>query len=123
MKATEEHRRGRLARLVAVAAVLFGVILLHSPLCADGMNAATHMAVSTDMDVAAGAHQSHDMPEPGGTLATCLALIVSVLVAVAGLRAPGQRTGVRKVLSGAMMSLGAVWMRPPRLAELCVLRI
>jgi hypothetical protein len=120
VKATNEHRR---ARLVAVIAVLFGVILLHSPLCADGMNAATHMAVSTNMDVAAGAHQSHEMPEPGSTLATCLALIVTALVAVAGLRAPGRRVAVRRVLSGGIMSLGAVWMRPPRLAELCVLRI
>jgi hypothetical protein len=123
VKATDEHRRARIARLVAVAAVLLGVILLHSPLCADGMNAATHMAVSTNMDVAAGAYHSHDMPEPGGTLATCLALIVTVLVAVAGLRAPGRRVAVRKVLSDGIMSLGAVWMRPPRLAELCVLRI
>jgi hypothetical protein len=118
VKATDGHRR---ARLAAVIAVLFGVILLHSPLCADGMNAATHMAVSTNM--AAGADQSHDMPERGGALATCLALIVTVLVAVAGLRAPGWRVAVRRAFSSGIISLGAVWMRPPRLAELCVLRI
>lgn len=103
VKATDGHRRVRLA---AVIAVLFGVILLHSPMC-----------------VAAGAHQPHDIPEPGGTLVTCLVLIVSVLVAVAGLRVPRRRVAVRRLCSSGIMSLGAVWMRPPRLAELCVLRI
>ena len=108
----------RLARLVAVVAVLVGLIVLHSPLCVDSMSPAAHAAMSSDLT------QPDPVDDvPGSALATCLALVVTVLVAVAGLRQPGAQVAWHRALVREIMSRGVPRVRSPRLAELCVLRI
>lgn len=111
--------RGRVVRLVTVVAVVVGLLVLHSPICTDG--SAPVAQIATVMDT--GGHDEHDMPAPGGALMTCLALVLSVLVAAVVLARPERRVPARGRSSTGNMSSNAVDVRPPRLAELCVLRI
>jgi peptidoglycan/LPS O-acetylase OafA/YrhL len=65
--------RGHLARLVAVLAVLAGLVLLHSPHCTDGMTAMPHLAASVGSGTstaAASCGSSATMTEPGSQPAT-----------------------------------------------------
>ncbi|MGH3908574.1 MAG: hypothetical protein ACRDTE_30970 [Pseudonocardiaceae bacterium] len=56
---------GQLARLVAVLAVLAGLVLLHSPHCTDGMSALPHLAASSGTATTAVCGSSAAMTEAG----------------------------------------------------------
>ncbi|MFJ8814827.1 DUF6153 family protein [Amycolatopsis thermoflava] len=142
--------RGHLARLVAVLAVLAGLVLLHSPHCTDGMSAMPHLSASagsatmTDAGsqpaamvgqfsavcpaieaegagvVAVGS--SHGSDGMGGLLATCLAFIVAVLATLLGLRPSWRAVGLMARLPERVARIRAVLPRAPSLAELCLLR-
>jgi hypothetical protein len=68
--------RGHLARLVAVLAVLAGLVLLHSPHCTDGMTTMPHLAASVGSGTATAAAScgsSATMTEAGNQPATMAA--------------------------------------------------
>lgn len=129
-------------RLVAVVAVLAGVLLALGLRCTDGMMAEMPMVHGTNSMVvgakqdgahlaamAAGAsllaHVEASSPASsgmGGVLATCVALLVMVLVAVAGLRPAWLRIFVQARAPGRVAMICAIGLRAPGLAQLCVLR-
>jgi hypothetical protein len=73
--------RGHLARLVAVLAVLAGLVLLHSPHCTDGMSALPHLAASVGSGTAsatASCGSSARMLEAGSQPATMVDQLAAV---------------------------------------------
>jgi hypothetical protein len=109
--------RGRAVWLVTVVAVVVGLLVLHSPICTDGSTPAAQVAAVVDI------HGDHDLPAPDGALMTCLALVLSVLVAAVVLVRPERGVPARVRSSAGRTSSNAADVRPPLLAELCVLRI
>lgn len=133
-------------RLVAVVAVIAGLVLLQAPRCTDGMVAGMSMAAGASPAMIVGT--SHDDGAPlaidgvpghpqdaaavaadesgsggmGSVLATCLAFLVLVLVAVAGLASGGLRAVVRVRPAGLVAMVRTIPLRAPSLAQLCVLR-
>lgn len=88
--------RGHLARLVAVLAVLAGLVLLHSPHCTDGMTAMPHLATSAGSGTATAAiscGSSATMTEAGSQPATMAHQLAAVCPAVAGVVAAGSSHG------------------------------
>ncbi|MFI7119419.1 hypothetical protein [Amycolatopsis sp. NPDC049868] len=123
--------RGRLARFVAVLAVLAGVAFAAGSQCTEGMampmvHGMGHVGSSTEMRAAvpdaAESGGTLDHQGLGGTLAACLAFLLVVVTAVAALppsRSRGLVTAFRRV---RVVVTPAVWSRTPRLEELCLLR-
>lgn len=131
--------QGFLVRL-AVIGVLAGLGLLLSAGCTDGMTTHVSMALSADPGMVVGVQQDHTVlgaraevgtlvhagdrspSDRGGVLATCLAVIVLVLTAIARLRSTGLRIVVAPCPAwrGALIQVG--YLRVSNLAELCVLR-
>lgn len=115
-------------RLVAVLAVLAGLMLLHSPHCADGMvTDVSTMAPGSQQDcadpVAMAAVSAQDTSSAvGGIVSTCLAFIVFVLAAVAGLRPSGLLNFVRTRSFACVAVIRAVQPQAPSLTRLCLLR-
>ena len=127
-------------RLVAVVVVLAGLGLVLSAGCTDGMTTLVSMAKSADPGIVVDVQQDHVVPvaraaagsflhagdlspsDRGGVLATCLAVIVLVLTAIARLRFSGLRIVVapRPARRGALVHAG--YLPVSNLAELCVLR-
>jgi hypothetical protein len=172
----DQAARGHIARLVAVVAVLAGLLWLHSLPCADGMTADDAMthgpntlghsdvgaafgpAIDMTMNITGCAHPAtasapmpamattigtaiatvthtawaglvgQHSPDPdgtGGALATCLLFIVAALGTLVGLLRAGTLLVATVQLTRARPGAAAraALMHPPRLSELCVLRI
>jgi hypothetical protein len=139
-------------RLVAVVAVLIGVVVLQGPRCSDGMIAAMALGIHAASPVAAdvpaadcgptmtmtavitspqhtaarctadhppgdparGASHSSGLDDPRGVLGSCLALVVTVLAAIAAVDLRWIRSKTR---------VCAVGLHAPNLTQLCLLRI
>lgn len=136
--------RGFLARFFAVFAVLAGLVLAHGVQCAEGMSVmhdargatmvagvamecgaptATVADACTAADPVGAVTPAGDgSPGLGGVLATCLAFIVAVVAAIAGLRPTEFRHVVRICRATRAAVLRTALPRAPSLAELCLLR-
>lgn len=131
--------QGHLVRVVAMVAVLAGLVLLLSAQCSDGMttdagnaSAGTGTGVQQDhvvqtaMDeVGPLAHAEGGSPgsgDMGGVLTTCLAVIALALTAIAGLRPAGLWSGMLLPTVSCGARALTIGPRAPGRAELCVLR-
>lgn len=147
----EAEATGRFcARLVAVVAVVAGLVVLIAPLCGDGMVMMPVAGVGSAHDqgqvAAIGGSTCHAMvppvdtetgcgpdtgswlsppvesPVPGGVLLACIGLVIAILAVVLGVL-PGRTTGVALVRRSWGPGPPVVRRtRPATLAELCVLR-
>jgi hypothetical protein len=144
----ERAARGLLARLVAVVAVLAGVVLAQGLQCAGGMSGMHvasgmtcshpvamdsvdgHFTQETVTSTEAGqlptsgcaVADSHlDSDGLGGVLAACLAYLVAVVAAMTGLR-PIMPQRVDRLRFAHAPTIRRVLSRAPSLAELCLLR-
>lgn len=130
--------RGDLARLVAVVAVLAGLVLTHGLPCADGATG-THAAGTTcghvrpadgltdaaapvPVSACAAPAGALDAGGFGGVLATCLAFVMAVVAAATGLRPARLWNAGRAVRSARAALARTVLPRAPSLAALCLLR-
>ncbi|MCE7004578.1 DUF6153 family protein [Kibdelosporangium philippinense] len=124
----ERAARGSLARLVAVIAVLVGVVLMHGLQCSDDMTG-MHSDGGAGMvhEHSATPANDHD-PGPadsdglGGMLMTCLAFIVVIVTAMVGLRLVGLVNLDRLIRAVRAARAGMTLPRGPSLAQLCLLR-
>ena len=116
--------RVSLVRVFAVLALVVGIALLQGTPCErdvawSSQCTTVEAQVFADLPVAGGA-ASDLLEDLGGVSGACLAVLLAVLLAVAGLRSPG-------LFLMSAVSVPAPWQGPDRrpgvrLTQLCVLR-
>lgn len=121
MRRDDHGARGYLTRLVAVLAVLAGLVMLLSPRCADGMIADTPMAAGSSADMTAhpatGTHPTMDMTMPMTTDDGGSDVVSGPSTATATAEHSGSSRGMGGALAACLAFLVAALVASVRLAR------